>query len=344
MAFPFIFEANFELGDASEWDSETDTASQLDFPDYKELARSPHRTSTPFSGANCMRAQLTGGTADAFVLEGDINIAAAANTFFKFGIWFSDDFGATADDTFAIFETQGAANAIQTSFGARVVAATGAINFGIGELAPTSFSGLDLDRGVWYTVELDITLDDGGSNDGTIDLFVTREDKAASTAVAATQVATLDQIAVIQGVLGVQDHLATTTGTILIDSFVQDDARIFPKTERFTEEILLTKSGHAFVGPGTIDNISLLSGAGTDCVVSVFDTDSGNTDDASNIRVELKNTANNEIVDPAGTPNYFRRGAFVQMSGTNPRALVKICRVNAFGSAAAVRRAAGVHL
>ena len=34
MAFPWIFHSNFESGNNSEWDSETDTGAQLDFPHY----------------------------------------------------------------------------------------------------------------------------------------------------------------------------------------------------------------------------------------------------------------------------------------------------------------------
>ncbi len=344
MAFPWLFEANFEAEtDGSvEWDAaKTDTASQMDFPSYKELSRLPFRTAAPSSGAKCMRVQLTGGTADAFVLEGDINIAAAATAFFKFDIWFSDDFTGTADDTFAIFETQGTANAIQTSFGARIVALTNVINFGIGELAPTSFGALEITRGVWYTVELDVTIDDGGSNDGTIDLFVTRKGDKASSTVHASQVGTLDQIAVLHGVLGMQNHLATTTGTVLVDNFVMDDARIFPRAIPNKEEILMTKSGHAFVGAGEIENVSLLSGGSADNVLKIFDTDSADVNDASNVGVELKNTAASELVDPAGVPICVRRGAFIELSGTNPRAIVKVKNVDAFGTAAAVRRIGG---
>ena len=341
MAFAFTFESNFEspssTGDG--WDSETDTASQLDIASYKELSRFPWPTAAPFRGAYAMRVQLTGGTADAFVLEGDTNIAAAGTAFYRFMLWISPDFTGTADDTVNIFELQGAAAAIQAVFGLRIVAATNVINFGIGELTPTSFGTEEIERGKWYTIELDVTIDDGGSNDGTIDLYVTKEGEKAAAAVHATQVASLDQIAVIQSVLGMQLHLATTTGTLLYDAFIADTARVYPITKRFPEEILLTKSGHAFVGPGEIENVSLLSGAGTDCVLSIFDTNEADVDDATNVGVELKNTANNEIVDPAGVPvEDFTRGAYVQLSGTTPRALVKVRNVDAFGGVAQIRR------
>ena len=320
MAFPFIFESNFETGDASEWTSETDTASQLDFPHYTELAR--FKKAVPFDGAFAMRAQLVGGTADAFVLQEDMNIAADAVTFAKFPIWFSPDFTGTADDTFALFEFQGAANAIQISMGARIVATTNVINLGIGELAPTSF-GAAIERGVWYTVELSITLDDGASDDGTIDIYVTRAGDTEAAAVYATQVASLDQIAATHGVLGIQDHLATTTGTILYGGLVQDDARVFPTT-RYRTAPQFSKSGHAFVGPGSIEAASIITEGATD-VVKVWDTDTGDIDRTLEPIIELNG---GNLLSFSG-PRKFTKGCFVELdAGSDPKAQVFLVQGN----------------
>lgn len=338
MAFPWIFEANFALGDNSEWDSQTDIESQVDFPHFSTLARSPG-TAAPFSGAHCMRASLIGGTAEAFVTEGDIDIAANVNRFVKFDVWFSPDFTGSANDTCHLFEIRSTGPAIEGTFGFRVVATTGAINFGVGDATPTVFAAENIERGKWYTVELDIDLDNAGANDGTIDLFVTKENSPFTTTAVAS-VASLDQAAVIQGILGIRNQLATTTGTILFDNFRFDDARIFPERRRFSEQALLTKTGHAFVGPGKLESISLLSGAATDNVVSVFDTDIGSTSIAGNIVAELKNTANNQVVIADDIPQMVR-GCFVQMSGTNPRALVNIER-NAMGRSVANIRQLGI--
>jgi hypothetical protein len=287
-----------------------------------------------------MRATLSGGTADAFVTEGDLNIAADGVGHIKFDIWFSPTFDATADDTVHLYEAQGAANAIQAVVGFRYVAATDVINFGIGELAPTSFGAEPIKRGVWYTLEAVIELDDGASNDGTIDLYVTEIGQRASTTVHCTQVASLDQIAVTHGVLGVQNHLATTTGVILFDHFVADDARIYPRTELFPYTKLLTKSDNVFIGAGYIIQADLLSGAATNNVLTIYDTDEAIVTDASNILLELKNTVNNEVVSPADIPKggyHCHRGCSVVITGTNPRALVKIDRAPAYGSYAAIR-------
>jgi len=326
VAFPFVFESNFETGDNSEWDSEADTGTQLDFPSYAELARFDWPTAAPFTGAYCMRAVLSGGTGDAYVKEGDINISLATNNFFAFNIWFSPDFTGTANDTFNLFEAQSTSNVAEVTVSGRIVAATDVINLGIGKTAATSWSAIAIERGKWYCVEIDAT--PAGSSAGTIDVYITREGDTPAAAVSATQVGSLTNLAVTHGVLGVQDHLATTTGTILFDRFIQDDARIYPQQDRFPQVTHLTKSGHVFVGNGVVDNVTLLSGAGTDNIIKLFDTDASTTTDLANPSIELKNTANNETVDPAGVPTNFTKGCFVSMSGTNPRAKVLLKSAN----------------
>lgn len=335
MAFPYIYEANFEGGTNGEWDSETDTAGQLDFPHYTELARFPWPTAAPYRGAYCMRVQLTGGTDDAFVTEGDIDIALDTQRHLMFAMWLSPDFTATADDTINILELQSSGPVVEVTFGLRVVAATNVINFGIGETAPTSFGSLEIQRGVWYFIELDITLDDGASDDGTIDLYVTLEDDKPATAVHATQVTGLDQAAVIQGVLGVQNQLATTTGTILFDHLQFDDSRLDAVRDRFRLTQFITKSCHVFVGPGRIDHISLSSGAGNDNSVVVYDSDEASTA-INKTLITLKNTSNNETV-LSDLPLNATKGCYVTLSGTNPQAVITYSQVPAFGSASAIR-------
>lgn len=326
MAFPWIFHSNFDDG-TSGFDSEADDDAILDYPNYTELARWDDSQMSPFSGAHCLRIKPAGGTNDATLTEADMNIIDTATGFFSFNILFGSDFTGTADDTFHLLELQGAASAVVTALGARVVAATGAINMGVGGLVasavPSAFAPLDMKRNTWYTIELKANIETDAS--GTLDLFIT-EAGQASQETADVAIASVDSIAVTDGVFGLQQHLASTTGTILLDNFVMDDARIYAQRDVFPNDIMITKNQHLFIGPGTIENISLLSGAGTDCVLTVYDTDKADTNNASNIAIELKNTANNEAVDPAGTPVDVTRGAYVVISGTTPRALAKIHR------------------
>jgi hypothetical protein len=73
MAFPYIFEENFELGTKGDFDTETDTGSLLDFPHYSTLANIKNAP-MPYRGAYCARIIL-GDTNDHTLTEGAIDIA-----------------------------------------------------------------------------------------------------------------------------------------------------------------------------------------------------------------------------------------------------------------------------
>lgn len=315
MAFPWIFHSNFESGSNAEWDTETDSASKLSFPHYSTLTNISHAP-MPFRGAYCAMIDLSvGTTSDATLTEGDIDIADAGTGYFRFYMFVSNDFTATADDVFNIFELQQAGGTVEMALSMQITAATNLLEIGFGDgTAASSFVTYPY-RGKWVCVELLATVSTGGAGVATLFLDGTQ----VQTATSLTQAA-----AVGQGVLGTQNTLATTTGKIFFDQFVMDDARIYPISIRYPQEVLLTKSGHVFVGAGTVENVSLLSGAATDNVLSLYDTDNAATLDAQNVKVELKNTVASEVVDPAGTPATFQRGCYVALSGTNPRALVKI--------------------
>jgi hypothetical protein len=321
MAFPWIFQSNFESGSNAEWDTETDTGSLLDFPHYSTLSTIPGAPA-PFRGAYCMRINC-GDTNDHTLTEGDIDIADAGTAYFRWYMFVHSNFTATADDIFNIFELQQAGGTVEMSVSMQITAATNLLEIGFGDgTAQSSFVAWP-GRNRWVCVELLATVSTGGAGVATLFLDGTQ----VQTATSLTQAA-----AVGQGVLGTQNTLATTTGMLFFDQFVMDDARIYPISNRFPHEVLLTKSGHVFVGQGIIENVSLLSGAGTDCVLSLFDTDVANTNDASNVKLELKNLSNNELVDPAGTPAHFQRGCYVSLSGTTPRAIVKVCQAQGYWS------------
>jgi len=325
VAFPFLVAANFEQGTNAEWDSEADTGSLLDFPHYSTLAAIPGLP-MPFRGAYCMRIRM-GDTNDHTVTEGDIDIADAATGYFRFYLYAHTDVTATADDVFSIFELQQAGGTVECTMGMRITAATNALDIGIGDgTAPSSY--VTFPRGRWVCVEWAVLVSTGGV--GTSTLYI--EGLSAVALTTQTHAA-----AIGTGVLGTQLTLATTSGTLLFDQFVMDDARIFPIVERFPSEVLLTKSGHVFVGNGRVENVSLLSGNGTDCVLSIFDTDSAYTSDAGNCKLELKNVTANDIVDPAGVPVNIIRGCYVQLAGTTPRAIVKIKRATGYSSDGAIR-------
>lgn len=312
MAFPFTFHENFESGTLGGFDSESDTGSLLDFPHYSVTASDPNSV-MPYRGAYYMRNKL-GDTNDHTVTEGSIDIADTAEAYFRWYMALSKDFSFTADDTFNVFELQQAGGTVEVSVGFRVTNSTQLIEFGIGDgTAPTSFAQWPA-RGKWVCVELYANIETNGS--GVVTLYLD-----------GTQVATLTSqthaAAVGQGVLGSQDTLATTLGTIYYDDFTMDDTRLYPYRERFPQGFQVTKSGHVFVGSGYIESAVLFTLSNSNETLSLYDTDTATTSDATPV-VELSSVAQTSV----GGPLYFERGCYAEIGGTNPRGMVYMTRSN----------------
>lgn len=299
MAHPWIFESNFEAGTNAEWDSETDTGSLLDFPHYSTLAREP-LSGMPYRGAYCMRIVM-GDTNDHTLIEGDIDVADTVTRYSAFNFYLGKDVLATADDTFNIYEVQGTANAVENAVGLRITATTDLVEIGVGQVAPTVFRSSPLSKGAWHHIELETTVQTGVTGTGL--LYV--------DGVLAATIDTLTNTAVLRGVLGTQNTAATTTGTVLFDEFVFDDARIYPDRERFPHHIVLTKTGHAFVGPGTVASAAMMQGTS----MILYDTDTASVLDAQGVVAELTDSLHTNV----GGPLTFKRGCYVALSGTTPR-------------------------
>ena len=307
MAFPYIFEANFEQGTNGEWDSESDTGALLDFPHYSEIARQPGLP-MPYHGAYCLRVVM-GDTNDHTVTEGDIDIADTVTRYSAFYLCVGSDVVATADDTWNIYEVQGTASAVENAVGLRITATTDVVEIGVGNTAPTAFASETLIKNRWYHIQLVSVIQTGGT--GTATLWI--------NGVSSASVTTLTNTAVLQGVLGTQNTLSTTTGTILIDEFRFDDLQLYPDKERFPIHKTFTKSGHLFVGRGVVDAALLVSTTAGN-IMRLYDTDTADVNDAESQVVELAIGASTS----GGGPFTFKRGCYVQLTGTNPRGEVYI--------------------
>ena len=328
MAFPWVFESNFEQGNADEWGSESDTGGLLDFPHYTTLAAIPGM-GLPFRGAYCMRIDC-GDTNDHVLIEGDMNIADTGTAWVRFYLYIHKDFAATANDIFNIFEWQQAGGTAEAVISLQITAATNLVEIAIADGTEASSGFTELTKGTWHHIEALFTVDVTPGTDGVLTLRL--DDFQIQTVTGHNQAA-----AIGRGVLGTQNTASTTTGVLLFDQFIFDELQIFPFKRRYVENVLVTKDQHLFVGNGRIENITLMSGNGTNNVVTIYDTDTADTNDASNIVAELKNTAANEVVDPAGMPVSVTRGAYVVMTGTDPRALVQLGLAQGWGSEGAIR-------
>lgn len=312
MAFPYTFHANFAAGTNAEFDSESDTGSLLDFPHYSTLAAIPGMPA-PYSGAYCARVVL-GDTNDHVLVEGDIDIATGVTRYFRFPMFISADTAATADDNFSIFELQQAAGTQVYSVGLTITAATGALTAWVGAAdTPETTSSIDLPKGRWFIVEVEANVDTAAAN-GDITVYID------GTAWVSLATPVQNAAAVGRGVLGTQNTLSTTTGTLLFGEFIMDDARLYPPNERFPTTVRVTKTQTVFVGPGSIEGATLLSANGT---MDVYDTDTANVNDAQARKIEL-NTGGNFISNDSTV--FFQRGCHVVLAGTNPYGEIKLVR------------------
>ena len=333
MAFPYDHHVNFEDGTRGAFDGETDTDSKLDFPHYSELARTPGH-GAPFSGAYCMRVDLSGGTNDAYVNEDSAwDFALNAVSSFRFYLYVDNMTMATTNE-FIIWQLRSAA-AAQVVMAINFTTANG-LRLGVGNTAATVF--LPLTQGQWHLIDITVNIDENGNDDGDINW---RLDGVAGTAVTG-----LDQLATTTGRLGAMDiDAGTTSGVLLFDDIATDSARIFGilPQDRFSTDVVMVTSGHVFAGPGCVENATLLASETANCGLRLWDTDVANTDGIENEKLLLRNTGTTggEIVDPAGVPVEFKRGCYVSLSGTadalGPWARLKIGRAPAWGSDGAIR-------
>ena len=334
MAFPYISEYNVEQGDKGHFDSESDSTGRLDFAHYSTLARTPG-LAMPWRGAYAMCVNLATSTTDAYLQEDTSwDTAADGTIYFRFMLWISPDLVMANNDQFYVLKLQSTGPVDEVVAGLIYTTAAG-LKFGVGETAITS--SLPIQKGKWNCIEVTANIDAGGGNDGTIDYWVNGN--------AGTQVASLDQAAIIQGRFGVMGQDAgTTAGNLLFDSLIVDDARIYGPTSegegRFVESTFLTASGHVFVGHGVLENVTLATGF-TDNTLEIYDTDTGYTSDITKRRVYLTTSTTGEVVDPAGMPIVLTRGCYVKLSGTTgatgPFATLKIGKAVGWGSDGAIR-------
>lgn len=311
MAFPFVFEDDFESGDLTGWDTaETDTDGKASVKHFTRLAG--YRLH-PYRGAYGYHIDLTGGTNDAFAQENtDFDMALDAVNFLGFAFYASRLTMAASDRfTIARFRSGGATDeavvCIRNNAGTIEVLASET-----GASATVRATHLVQDK--WHWAELRLSLDDGVSNDGTIDFYLDGVQVGA-------QITALDQAAITDFSLGaIGLDAGTTAGHLVFGPVVFDNTdRVFPPPSRFPQQRIFTKSGHAFVGPGAIADAALLSTTAGESM-TLWDTDVANSDDEWN---KVREIAIGGQTSTDG-PIWFERGCYVQLAGTAPRGQVTL--------------------
>lgn len=318
MGLPYIFASNFEQGDASEWDSQNDVGSQMDFPHYSTLAGIPGME-VPYSGAYCMRTQLNSTTASLLV-ESDVAIADGSTGYVRFNFYMGTDFdGSSTNDNIVLLQlTGGGSPSVKATVSIGWVASAEAYRFRVGDNTADQETAWPVEQGKWYTLELETTVSTLGS--GVTSLYITPEGAAARATADLTKSSITHAAAVSSCNFGPQQQNADNGGTMLFDNFAFDNERPWPE-ERFTDKRLMWKSGHAFLGNGTLESLSMVSTtAATE--VRLYDTDAYELRNDRLLGV-LRNPTADQTGDLLNRPIDFRRGCYAAFSdAADPRALI----------------------
>lgn len=325
MAFPYVFSATFDDGigggTGGQFDSESDTGALMDYPHYTTLARQAGiGPAVPYRGAYCMRVVM-GDTNDHTVQANPVNISLNNLANIAFAMYIQPNFvtGGTTD-IFNILEAQSTSNAVEACVSLQVVTSSNAedqINIGIGETEASAFTAGVITTGQWHVIELILNIDQGTQDDGTVDLLV----DGVRTA---TQIASLNQLAITHAVLGTQNSLAATVGTILFDEMINDDLRLIYPPRWATTRLVSATETILFVGPGTLDDLYIRDGSNGDVVVEVFDTDIylGNLLTPMPLFQGRTVVANTDVQHALAAPIRFERGCLITLTGTTPGAIV----------------------
>lgn len=343
MALPdYTFNDDFEDGTATGFDvAESDTSSQLDFPHYSVLARTPG-LAMPYRGAYCARVVMAAGnTNDATFGDAQLGSLLTSETqWIQFCVWFSPDLltGLVLNDDVVLMEIQ-SAGAVEFALGMRRTSATTVI-WRAGQLTP-NFSFNEIELGVWNTIDM-VTNVVVGSAAGDLHIYATPDGGQPSETYSARAITVNNAASSTKAVFGVQNKDSGSTGTILYDNFkataVDTGSRIYPQKNRFSTTQVLTKSGHVFVGPGTIASVTAIDGGGdASAVVTVYDTDTAQVHEGLRKLTLSADTAGQTVT--SSTPFDVNRGCYVTIAGTTPvEATVNIERAPNWFSDGNIRR------
>jgi 3D (Asp-Asp-Asp) domain-containing protein len=329
MGYPWTFSENFELGTRGNFDATS--GSLIDVPHYTELARAGM---APYKGSYCLRTRLAAGTTSQYVREDTgFDLAATNSLFFRWYFYLGKDLTMATNDKFSLVELESTLDTT-TEAAAGILYDGTNLKFWMNETqaaaAPTTFTlGTPAQvLGRWIHAEVKVVIDAGGGNDGTIDAWI-------DDATAGTQIASLDQAAIVDAKFGVIGPDAGTSGTVLIDQIIADDTQIYRNKERFRTVNVWTYDlqDHPIVGPGEFS--VGITGTGTNAVLTIYDTD-GIPTNLTPLAI-LRNTVANEFI-PGHDIFRVDHGAYITLTGTNAQAFVSVTKGGMTSDASYVNR------
>lgn len=334
MAYPWLVSVNFESGDGTNTDNETDTGSLLDFPHYTELAR---HGMTPYRGSYCMRwftNSDTGDTNDHTVRIDAVNIGEDVTAFFAFKLYLGKDLRFTANDDILLVQFE---ETEDTTTGAslflRMINSTDVISLALGDGTTIDTTTLaEIKRGRWYDVEVKMKADLQGA--GTLDLYL---DRGINSLIS---LSSLTMAPVVDALIGTSGTETTTAGTILFDDIRFDDGQIYGDLERYGVHNYrmanvsgTTQSDHPIIGPGKFS--CMVTGTSTDGVLKLYDSDG--VPNRLQPFLTIKNTTAN-VMTPGHDIFEVSHGVFATLTGTNAEAYFSIDQGGMLSDGAMINR------
>ena len=311
MSFPYLMQETFDDGTRGNFDSEVDAGSVLDFPSYKELSRFGL---SPWQGAHALRVRLSGAN-DAYVEEGNA-ITGQSPVSLWFPLLVGADVTLDDGDRVNVLEVRSSDPVPEAFIAVRRTGTNYELVAGEGANVLRNYGTITRSNSRWYQIELTYSFSVGTM---LIDWYVDGG-QVGSQFTSAVSPLSMIRIGAPSGTS------ANDAGTILVGGIIADDARIFPRLRFAAETVWVTRDITAYLGNGTIDAVNFTS-TGTDGVLSILDVDVFESGIATFSRepiVYLRNTEVNAQVPGQNLPVSFRKGIYVQLTGTNPQAWISL--------------------
>ena len=328
MSFPYVKSDGFETGATNFTAS---SGSLIDVPHYTELAR---QGMAPYRGAYCGRIKLAGGTTSQFWREDTAfdDLDNAVTRFLRWYFYLGKDLAMTDADKFSMVEMESTLNTT-TEVAAGIQRTSGNIEFWYNETtAAASPSTIVLGTtvtalGKWFCAELKVVLSSGGT--GTIDGYIND--------VAGTQITTLTQADIVDVKIGVVGPDAGTSGTILIDDIIYDDAQIYKDQVRYqpVNRRIVFPADHPIIGPAEFS--IAVTAVSTGGVLRMYDTDGVPNSLDNQIGPDMRPVSALEMV-PGHDVFSCIRGLYLVLTGSDTMASVSVNRGGTLSDGAMINR------
>lgn len=319
MAFPYLVHENWSGGSAAVLTSETDTNNAGTVMHFSRMAeREPGLYPLAGDAAFGYVVDLKRANGAAAYMQGTISVAAGSTAYLAFPCMISENIEAEHGDAIVLAELLSGGTTSELAIEAVFDDARGWL---IGVSTDGGSFDRDkaakIDEGEVYHVELKFTV--GNTTDGTAQLFL--EDEEAGAAFTGLTHAAFDTLRIGNVSTDVIQH-----GYVVFGEVILDDAQVFPMDDddKFDKSFVVDKSCHLFVGEGEVIAVELELGNSDNAAV-LYDTDR-----AEAWRGHIRALLNSELkVLPTDEPVDFMEGAYLVLSGTNPRAVVRLGEVAA---------------